>query len=260
MNQLPTYRWLKLNITLVDDPAFMVLTDAAAGTYVKLYLFAARADMGGLIGVDGRAYTIRDLSWALHVPAEQMRSTLDELVEAELIEEGNEGFQVVRFMDEQGPADEKERAKWKERQQKSRARKKEKELEEGKKRQDPDLDTDKIQIRESRDIETMSRDMKNSAAAAVCSDCGFSLDFYSKNELYGKVYTSLEGKYPNAKPEWTDEAVGEELTVYELGGCACDLELIEAGAEEALLLYIKYGKFPLLAIPDETGRAESYVF
>lgn len=118
---LPNYKWIKFNLDYLHDPDFMQLSDGATGAYLKLYLLAGRSDSGGLI-CNKRVSNLKDLAWYLRIPPQIMEQYLAELNSAGLVTQDGEGYRIARFIDEQGPGDNTEREKWRQRQASHRAK------------------------------------------------------------------------------------------------------------------------------------------
>ena len=119
---LPNYRWIKFGLAYLDDQDFMRLENATIGVYVKLYLLAAWSGSGGLLSDGHRAFDQEHLAWRLRTDVKTFETCLGELVEAGLVKIDQDGFWISRFMEEQGPGDNVQRAKWVERQRKMRAK------------------------------------------------------------------------------------------------------------------------------------------
>lgn len=119
---LPNYRWIKFGMEYLNEPDFMQLSEGAAGAYLKLYLMAGRADAGGLLCNPNKVFSTSDLAWFLRCTPETISTHLDELSRAGLMAGDGSGYRIVRFLEEQGPGDNAERAKWRDRQDRARAR------------------------------------------------------------------------------------------------------------------------------------------
>lgn len=127
--KLPNYKWIKFHVCSMEDRDFMTLDNEAAGIYIKLYLLAAKGDSGGLLCNDRKTYKVDDLAWCLRIESEPLETSLNKLIEKGLLVHSEEGYLIARFMEEQGPGDDEQRKKWRERQRKSRARLTEEKLE-----------------------------------------------------------------------------------------------------------------------------------
>jgi hypothetical protein len=120
--QLPSYPWMKFYVDWLENPAFMRLSPGAVGTFTRLYLLAGKADANGLIGRADTVYSLDDLEFTTRTTAQELTRHLEELSKARLMTAEDDGWRVVNFPDEQGPSDEVERAKWRERQARHRAK------------------------------------------------------------------------------------------------------------------------------------------
>ena len=119
-SKLPNYTWIKFKLEYLNDPEFMQSSDGAVGTFLKLYLLAGKADAQGLIANGGKACTPKDISWLLRTDAAKVEAGLSELIETGLIRHDAEGYWIANFLEEQGPGDNVQRVKWRERQEKHR--------------------------------------------------------------------------------------------------------------------------------------------
>lgn len=119
----PNYRWIKYPISYLDDPDFMQLSDGAKGTFLTLYLLAGRSDAEGLLCSESKVFTLKDLTWILHTQLDILSVAVDELLQAGFMRRDEKGgYWIIRFLEEQGPADDKDRLKWRERQAAHRAK------------------------------------------------------------------------------------------------------------------------------------------
>jgi hypothetical protein len=122
MSDMPNYTWMKMPIALLDDAEFMTLSDGAISAYLKLYLLAGKVDAGGALADRNGAMEVKRLAWSLRVDADHLKKCLAELEQAGLMTLNNNGYEIARFMEEQGPGDNERREKWRQRQIKHRAR------------------------------------------------------------------------------------------------------------------------------------------
>jgi hypothetical protein len=128
--QLPNYRWIKFDLSLLDDPAFMRLPSSVKGIYILAYLVAGKSDAGGLLCNSHSVYGLDDMAYVLHLDAKELSEALEALKGACLLASDGEGYRIARFMEEQGPGDNEQRKSWRERQNQHRNRtRKEKEEE-----------------------------------------------------------------------------------------------------------------------------------
>lgn len=116
------YVWLKLFTDLVDEPAFMQLSDQAKAVYFEVYILAGRSDAGGLVTASDKPATVDSLAWLLRRSSGELQSALDELARSGLVDLQGGQVTVCRFGNEQGPSMDDKRAQWALDQRKSRAR------------------------------------------------------------------------------------------------------------------------------------------
>lgn len=122
MIDMPNYTWMKMPIALLDDEDFMTLGDDAIAAYLKIYLLAGKVDAGGALADRHGAMEVKRLAWRLRTDTDRLKECLTELTQAGLVTLSNNGYEITRFMEEQGPGDNEQREKWRERQRKHRAR------------------------------------------------------------------------------------------------------------------------------------------
>jgi hypothetical protein len=151
MSDKANYIWIKFHIDLLDDVPFMTLSDSAIAVYLKLYLWAGKSDAGGSITNRNDAMELEEIAWLLRIPVETFKPIISELVDAGFVTLNGNGYEITRFMEEQGPGDDDKREKWRERQRRRRVRMKiEKQMEEedsegdveGEEEGDVDIDID----------------------------------------------------------------------------------------------------------------------
>lgn len=114
--------WLKFRTDLIDEPAFMQLTDQAKAIYFEVYFLAGKSDAGGLILTGDKPASIGNLAWLLRRQEVDVQNALDELDRAGLVDLDNYQVTVCRFKNEQGPSMTDQRVQWATRQAKRRAR------------------------------------------------------------------------------------------------------------------------------------------
>jgi hypothetical protein len=122
MSDVPNYTWMKMPIALLEDEEFMTLSDGATSAYLKIYLMAGKVDAGGALADRHGAMDVKRLAWRLRTDTDHLNECLTELTQAGLMTLSNNGYEITRFMEEQGPGDNEQREKWRERQKKHRAR------------------------------------------------------------------------------------------------------------------------------------------
>ncbi len=140
------YPWLKMYVDLLTNSAFMRLNNATAGIFLKLYLLAGRCNAGGLLGGDD-VYTLDGIAWHLRENEASLAEAMQELINAGFVTEEGGGYAIVRFLEEQGPGEETNRAQWRARQAKRRAKLKGEERDEDTEREG-DIDRKKEEDRE----------------------------------------------------------------------------------------------------------------
>lgn len=113
---LVNYPWMKLYTDMLSDPVFMRFSDAQVATYIKLLLQAGRCDAGGFLGFRGRVWSIEDIAFEIRVSVEYLQPVMDDLIKAGFMGRDGEGYVVNRFLEEQGPGMDADRAKWSQRQ------------------------------------------------------------------------------------------------------------------------------------------------
>lgn len=114
--------WLKFRTDLVDEPAFMQLTDQSKAVYFEVYFLAGKSDAGGLILSGDKPASIGNLAWLMRRQESDVQNALDELDRAGLVDLDNYQVTVCRFANEQGPSMTDQRVQWATRQAKRRAR------------------------------------------------------------------------------------------------------------------------------------------
>ncbi len=117
------YHWIKIPYTLLEDFDFQSLTPAAAGMYLKLYLFAAKQDAGGALVDNTGPLHINRLAWHLRTAPPELDGVINELLNAGFLVKRAGVLEIARFMEEQGPDIEKQaknREQWRERQARRR--------------------------------------------------------------------------------------------------------------------------------------------
>lgn len=161
MTDFPNYPWLQFQISLLDDPDYMLLSDSASGIYTKLYLLAGRADAGGLLCNAHKQYTVKDLAFILRVDRAKMETYLAELAASNLVTKEGEAFKITRFLDEQGPGQgankEAARADWNKRQQRHRERVKK--TKEEKEKEVENINSETVTLRDVTPVSGMSRNV-----------------------------------------------------------------------------------------------------
>jgi len=120
MTDKSNYTWIKFHIDLLDDAFFMNLSGDAVSVFTKLYLLAGRMDAGGAFVDKNGLLDIGSISWHLRASDDFTKNCLEELIDAGLVNELDNGYEIANFMDEQGPGDNIKRGEWRERQRKHR--------------------------------------------------------------------------------------------------------------------------------------------
>lgn len=222
--------WLKFRTDLVDEPAFMQLTDQSKAVYFEVYFLAGKSDAGGLILSGDKPASIGNLAWLMRRQESDVQNALDELARAGLVDLDNYQVTVCRFANEQGPSMTDQRVQWATRQAKRRARAR------GEVWPEPDANAepepDKNQNREgSKDLKEpepeQTKDLKpqqiktkrvtsqsRESHAGVTRDSGGGGDFVSFGrailqswqEITGNIYEPNK-VFDELVQEWLDEGV-----------------------------------------------------
>jgi len=84
--------WIKLHRSLLDDPDFFNLSDAAKATLPMLWLIAS--------DYDGYLPSVGTLAWRLRVPQERTREVVEELCQAGFVVDQGDGTESVRSVEQ----------------------------------------------------------------------------------------------------------------------------------------------------------------
>jgi hypothetical protein len=112
--------WVKLHTSRLNDPRLAVLDDAAQLHYFKLTLLAGELDAGGALVMNGRPLTDSEIAWRIRHDEETVKASLKTLRTAGLALRNGHGWELIGYMDEQGPTQADKRAAWRDRQNKRR--------------------------------------------------------------------------------------------------------------------------------------------
>lgn len=114
--------WIKLWTEFPDDPKLRRCSEGSQLLFLKLLALAGQCDAEGYL-VNGDAPLLaEDIAWRLRIEVERTEGLIDELLQAELLE-NDEGYLLIpNFSKRQGRSQMQKRAKWAERQQRHRAK------------------------------------------------------------------------------------------------------------------------------------------
>ena len=112
--------WVKFYTRAIDDPRFNLLSDSAKWRYIQITLLAGRLDAGGSLILEGSQLTDEQIAHTLRISTKVWLSDSKILIEASYLRMNGNGYELPRFMDEQGPSQEDKRAAWRDRQQRHR--------------------------------------------------------------------------------------------------------------------------------------------
>lgn len=101
---MPSYSWIKLYHEIIDDPKMGRMSDSLWRRTIELFLLAGRNGNEGLLP------SLHDISWALRISDDQLKSDLLELQKVNIVDVDKKGcWHVVNFSKRQAPADVKDR-------------------------------------------------------------------------------------------------------------------------------------------------------
>jgi hypothetical protein len=94
--------FLKLELNYLNDHTFNTeLTDAQKWRYVQLYMLAKNCNAGGEFVSHGKALTIGDIAWHLHVDQVTLQEDLDAITKRGFIGRNGHGPYLTRYVTEQ---------------------------------------------------------------------------------------------------------------------------------------------------------------
>lgn len=86
--------WIKLHLSILDDPKLGVLDDRLFSLYIKLLLYAKQFEQNGQLP------EIKGLSWRLRIDETILKGDLEKLAENELVQEIEPGIYLVTDFEE----------------------------------------------------------------------------------------------------------------------------------------------------------------
>jgi len=99
---MKTYPWIKLYTDFLNDPLIGRLSDPVKLRYVQLELIAGECDQGGALVKNERPLTLADLCWRLHLPEDQLKSELEDLIASGILRLVGNTYIMVDFDQSQG--------------------------------------------------------------------------------------------------------------------------------------------------------------
>lgn len=117
--------FMKLYLSILDDPDYIELSRTAKSLYFEFYLLAWNADAGGdILNRDTlRPFTLKNLAARLRTNTAEIESAMNELIPAGFVALDDDTWSICRYLEEQD-VQEMIREKARERQARSRQKKK----------------------------------------------------------------------------------------------------------------------------------------
>ena len=96
--------WIKLHLSVLDDPILGLLDDHLFSLYIKLLLYAKQVEQ------NGKLPKVKELAWRLRMGEDELLKNLQELAIKELVKEVESGiYFITDFEESQAPIPAKER-------------------------------------------------------------------------------------------------------------------------------------------------------